>query len=100
MAYGWLRGAVGFSLVSMVSHEHVPAAQMFVTTTLAVVMFTVFLQGSTIKLLVTWLHIDRKGEEHVSLTEEINRKVFEHMMVGIVIIRGKHGDFYAQNLFK
>ena len=100
MAYGGLRGAVGFSLVSMVNPSHVPAAQMFVTTTLAVVMFTVFLQGSTIKLFVNWLHIDRKGEEHVSLTEEINRKVFEHVMAGIEIICGKHGEFYAQNLFK
>ena len=45
MAYGGLRGAVGFSLVSMVNQSDVPAAQMFLTTTLAVIMFTVFLQG-------------------------------------------------------
>ena len=100
MAYGGLRGAVGFSLVSMVNSTHVPAAQMFLTTTLAVVMFTVFLQGGTIKLFVNLLHIDRKSDEHVSLTEEINRKVFEHVMAGIEIICGKHGEFYAQNLFK
>ena len=100
MAYGGLRGAVGFSLVSMVKQEHVPAAQMFLTTTLAVIIFTVFLQGSTIKLFVNWLHIDKKGDEHVSLTEEINRKLFEHVMGGIEIICGKHGDFYAQHLFK
>ena len=100
MAYGGLRGAVGFSLVSMINQDHVPAAKMFITTTLAVVMFTVFLQGSTIKLFVNWLHIDKKGEEHVSLTEEINRKLFEHVMAGIEIICGKHGEFYAQHLFK
>ena len=79
-------------------HEHVPAAQMFITTTLAVVMFTVFLQGSTIKLFVNWLHIDRKGDEHASLTEEINHKVFEHVMEGIEIICGKHGKFYTHHV--
>ena len=43
-AYGGLRGAVGFSLVEMINSQVVPPKQMFVTTTLAVVMFTVFFQ--------------------------------------------------------
>ena len=100
MAYGGLRGAVGFSLVSMVNQSHVPAAQMFLTTTLAVIMFTVFLQGGTIKLFVNILHIEKKGDEAVSLTEEINRKLFEHVMAGIEIVCGKHGEYYAQSWFK
>ena len=45
-AYGGLRGAVGFSLVEMIDSKIVPPKQMFVTTTLAVVMFTVFFQVS------------------------------------------------------
>jgi len=44
MAYGGLRGAVGFSLVEMIDQKLVPPKQMFVTTTLAIVMFTVFFQ--------------------------------------------------------
>ena len=44
MAYGGLRGAVGFSLVEMISAGIIPPKQMFVTTTLAVVMFTIFFQ--------------------------------------------------------
>ena len=43
-AYGGLRGAVGFSLVEMIDPNVVPPKQMFVTTTLAVVIFTVFFQ--------------------------------------------------------
>ena len=80
--------------------DHVPAAQMFLTTTLAVIMFTVFLQGGTIKLFVNVLHIQKKSEENVSLTEEINRKLFEHVMAGIEIVCGKHGEYYAQSWFK
>jgi uncharacterized membrane protein YjjB (DUF3815 family) len=44
MAYGGLRGAVGFSLVEMISQDVVPPKQMFVTTMLATVVFTVFFQ--------------------------------------------------------
>ena len=44
MAYGGLRGAVGFSLVSMIDRHVIPPSTMFVTTTLAVVMFTIFFQ--------------------------------------------------------
>ena len=55
MAYGGLRGAVGFSLVSMVNAEVIPPAQMFVTTTLAVVMFTIFFQVRQ-KCLQIWLN--------------------------------------------
>ena len=100
MAYGGLRGAVGFSLVTMINQSHVPAAQMFVTTTLAVVMFTVFLQGGTIKFIVNFLNIDKKTDDNVTLSEEINKKVFEHVMAGIEVISGKRGHFYAQNLFQ
>ena len=60
------------------------------------VMFTVFLQGSTIKFIVK----ERKSYANVTLTEEINKKVFEHVMCGIEIISGKRGHFYAQNLFQ
>ena len=44
MAYGGLRGAVGFSLVDMIDRNVVPLKNMFVTTTLIVVMFTIFFQ--------------------------------------------------------
>ena len=44
MAYGGLRGAVGFSLVMMIDKTSVPSAGIFVTTTLAVVISTVFIQ--------------------------------------------------------
>jgi NhaP-type Na+/H+ or K+/H+ antiporter len=44
MAYGGLRGAVGFSLVEMINKDIVPPKEMFVTTMLATVVFTVFFQ--------------------------------------------------------
>ena len=45
MAYGGLRGGVGFPLVKMIDSEIIPTANLFVTTVLIVVMCTVWIQG-------------------------------------------------------
>jgi len=44
MSYGGLRGAVAFALVLLIDPRHVPLQPMFVTTTIAVIYFTVFIQ--------------------------------------------------------
>ena len=59
MAYGGLRGGVGFSLVRMVDSEVVPTANMFVTTLLMVVLATVWIQGSTIKGTDHLIHLEK-----------------------------------------
>jgi NhaP-type Na+/H+ or K+/H+ antiporter len=46
MAYGGLRGAVGFSLVVMLDGALVAPRQLFITATLVVILFTVFIQVS------------------------------------------------------
>lgn len=47
MSYGGLRGAVAFALVLLIDPKHVPLQPMFVTTTIAVIYFTVFIQVSS-----------------------------------------------------
>ena len=44
MMYGGLRGAVAFALVLLVDPHVVPHAHMFVTTTIAMIYWTVFVQ--------------------------------------------------------
>lgn len=46
MAYGGLRGAVCYGLVMSLDADLVPDKNMFVTTTVVVIIFTVFLQVS------------------------------------------------------
>ena len=67
-AYGGLRGAVGFSLVEMIDSSIVPPKQMFVTTTLAVVMFTVFFQ----------VNLFLKYELFTKMETKIKRKLIVH----------------------
>ena len=60
LSYGGLRGAVGFSLVEILDEKTNPYKNLFVTTTLFMIGFTVFLQGGTIKLFVEKLKIRKK----------------------------------------
>uniref|UniRef100_T1JLY6 Cation/H+ exchanger transmembrane domain-containing protein n=1 Tax=Strigamia maritima TaxID=126957 RepID=T1JLY6_STRMM len=98
LAYGGLRGAVCFSLVIMLDENVIPNKQMFVTTTLVVILFTVFIQGGTIKPLVKWLEIQSHKEEHLSLTSEINGTLIDQVMAGIEEIAGERGENYIKLL--
>jgi hypothetical protein len=53
------------------------------------------LQGGTIKSFVKLLDITLADSDSESLTEEINNKLFDHIMSGVEIISGKHGHFYV-----
>ncbi|GFR71559.1 sodium/hydrogen exchanger [Elysia marginata] len=91
IAYGGLRGAVCFSLVALLSHKEVPAQSMFMTTTLAVILFTVFVQGISIKPLVYLLQIKLAPEKSRSMYQELSIHVNDHMMAGMEEIIGEHG---------
>ena len=44
MSYGGLRGAIAFALALILDETKIPRKKEFVTATIAVVFFTVFLQ--------------------------------------------------------
>ncbi|KAK2565796.1 Sodium/hydrogen exchanger 2 [Acropora cervicornis] len=64
MSYGGIRGAVSFSLAILLSQEHFPLREMFVTTTI----------GMTIKPLVRILHVKLRGKEEMNMYAELNDK--------------------------
>lgn len=75
MSYGGLRGAVAFALVLLIDEHHVKQKPMFVTTTIAVIYFTVFLQGITIKPLVKILNVKRASKRKPTMNERIHERV-------------------------
>ena len=99
MAYGGLRGAVGFSLVITVEPAQVAHSSMLVTTTLVIIMQTVFLQGGSIKWIVNKLRIEKETSGEPSLMVEMNHKLFSHLMAGVECVSGKTGHYYFQDLW-
>ncbi|XP_045201106.1 sodium/hydrogen exchanger 1-like [Mercenaria mercenaria] len=89
ISYGGLRGAVCFSLVALINEKEIPMKNMFVTTTLFVIFFTVFIQGGTIKWLVKILRVKlAESRPDMQITEELSNHVFDHIMAGIEEIVG------------
>ena len=54
----------------------------------------VYLQGSTMKSLVKLLKITLAGSDKETLNEEINNKLFDHIMGGVEAVSGKFGHYY------
>lgn len=75
MSYGGLRGAVAFALVLLIDPSAVPLQPMFMTTTIAVVYFTVFIQGITIKPLVKILNVKTAEKRKPTMNERIHERV-------------------------
>lgn len=100
MSYGGLRGAVAFALVLLINKDHVPLQPMFVTTTIAVIYFTVFIQGITIKPLVKFLNVKRANKKKPTMNERIHERFIDHLMAGIEDIVGKTGNYNLRDKFK
>ena len=90
ISYSGLRGAIAFGLAVSIPTTIV-ARNMFVTTTIAVVFFTVLLQGVTVKPILLWLHVETKEEKEVRLVEDLYNKYFDCTISGIEDIAGQKG---------
>ncbi|MCP9260078.1 Sodium/hydrogen exchanger [Dirofilaria immitis] len=88
LCYGGLRGAIAFGLVvSMPNNIH--AKSMFTTACIAVIYFTVFLQGITIRPLATFLNIERETKEGPTMIQSVYMRYFDYTMAGVEDIAGQ-----------
>ena len=89
MAYGGLRGAVGFSLVTILPEDDQHHLKdIFLTTTLVMIFFTVFVQGGSIKFLVSKFKITKKMKEIPMISEDVNMKTIDYVMAGVESVTG------------
>ncbi|GFU49172.1 hypothetical protein NPIL_261591 [Nephila pilipes] len=101
LAYGGLRGAVAFALVLIVSDRIIPTKNMMVTTIIALVFFTVFIQGMTIGPLVRILNVPTKNKIKMSMNERIITRSMDHLMAAIEDIVGQTmGNYHLRDKFK
>uniref|UniRef100_T1KTR3 Cation/H+ exchanger transmembrane domain-containing protein n=1 Tax=Tetranychus urticae TaxID=32264 RepID=T1KTR3_TETUR len=98
MAYGGLRGAIAFSLSDDLdqsgsdSDEVIINHRLIKTTVLFIILFTVFVLGSTTKPLVKALRVQiqtKRGYKHFT---EFNKRVARMVMQGIEVIAGQQSS--------
>eukprot|EP00092_Neocalanus_flemingeri_P014998 GFUD01016198.1.p1 GENE.GFUD01016198.1~~GFUD01016198.1.p1 ORF type:complete len:762 (+),score=173.52 GFUD01016198.1:44-2329(+) len=100
VAYGGLRGAVGFSL-AVVLNEQKWYRELFLTTALAMVFFTGFIQGSTIKFFVKLMGISLKEKEEgvKNMGPQIQESLIDNIMGGMEVLIGRSGHYGAFQMF-
>ncbi|XP_055223755.1 sodium/hydrogen exchanger 3 isoform X1 [Gorilla gorilla gorilla] len=97
LSYGGLRGAVAFALVVLLDGDKVKEKNLFVSTTIIVVFFTVIFQGLTIKPLVQWLKVKRSEHREPRLNEKLHGRAFDHILSAIEDISGQIGHNYLRD---
>uniref|UniRef100_A0A8D2JFF3 Sodium/hydrogen exchanger n=1 Tax=Varanus komodoensis TaxID=61221 RepID=A0A8D2JFF3_VARKO len=97
MSYGGLRGAVAFALVALLDENKVKDKNLFVSTTIIVVFFTVIVQGLTIKPLVQWLKVKKSEHREPKLNEKLHGRAFDHILSAIEDISGQIGHNYLRD---
>ena len=104
MMYGGLRGAVAFCLAIILeegaSDESRECKRLMVTTTLAVIIFTCFVQGATMKKLVEKLGVKKAEKRELPMMEHLNNRVMRLTASGIESIIGVHGQGFWRNMIQ
>lgn len=102
MAYGGLRGAIAFSLAIMLNRDEIKNADLFITSTLFVILFTVFVLGSTTKTVVRLLRVKTEEKMDPKMFIFLNNKLMETLMAGLEDVAGQkssHHRFQKLNKF-
>ncbi|KAF5926221.1 hypothetical protein HPG69_011348 [Diceros bicornis minor] len=97
--YSGVRGAGSFSLAFLLPLSLFPRKKMFVTATLVVTYFTVFIQGITIGPLVRYLDV-KKTNKKESINEELHIRLMDHLKAGIEDVCGQWSHYQVRDKFK
>uniref|UniRef100_A0A914VJ38 Sodium/hydrogen exchanger n=1 Tax=Plectus sambesii TaxID=2011161 RepID=A0A914VJ38_9BILA len=99
LAYSGNRGPIAFGLVIGLP-DSIPAKDLFITATIAMIYFSVILQGMTLKPLVKWLKIELDDPNQKSMMEHTLEKQLDFTMVGLEDICGYRGHHWLRSWFE
>jgi NhaP-type Na+/H+ or K+/H+ antiporter len=90
MSYGGLRGAVAFALVLLIDKERINLQPMFVSTTIAVIYFTVFFQVSYVVESST-VHVKNTRSSYRNFIQKSNRQRYK--LTGTLVLHSYAVDW-------
>ncbi|XP_066438189.1 sodium/hydrogen exchanger 2-like [Eleutherodactylus coqui] len=97
IAYGGLRGAICYSLVFLL--PDIKPRRLFIAATSAVILFTVFVQGMTIRPLVELLDVKKRNNTASTVSEQINIRLMDHLTAGMEDVCGRGGQMCWKDKF-
>ncbi|XP_008323284.1 sodium/hydrogen exchanger 2-like [Cynoglossus semilaevis] len=98
LAYGGLRGAICFALAFTLP-DTINRKDLLVTASIAIIIFTVFLQGISIRPIVEYLNIRRTNKDLNTINVEIHTRTMEHVMSGVEDLCGQWSHYYWKDKF-
>uniref|UniRef100_A0A8C5GJ85 Sodium/hydrogen exchanger n=1 Tax=Gouania willdenowi TaxID=441366 RepID=A0A8C5GJ85_GOUWI len=98
LAYGGLRGAISFALAFTLP-DNIGRKELFITATIAIIIFTVFLQGISIRPLIEFINVRRTNRNLDTINVEIHCRLMEHTMAGLEDLCGQWSHFYWKDKF-
>uniref|UniRef100_A0A3P8TL83 Sodium/hydrogen exchanger n=1 Tax=Amphiprion percula TaxID=161767 RepID=A0A3P8TL83_AMPPE len=99
LAYGGLRGAICFALVFTLP-DNINRRNLFVTASIAIIIFTVFIQGISIRPIVEYINIRRTNKDLNTINVEVHTRMMEHVVCGIEDLCGQWSHYYWKDKFK
>ena len=88
ISYSGLRGAVSFAMVAAMPRSKLQ--DIFMSTTLSLIFFTVFVQGGTVKYLVNLLRL-KYNAPSARFTDDVTALMSDHLVDGLEAILGRGG---------
>ncbi|KAK7893531.1 hypothetical protein WMY93_022683 [Mugilogobius chulae] len=95
----WFEGAVCFALVFTLP-ETINRRKLFVTASIAIIIFTVVVQGISIRPIVEYINIRRSNKDKYNINTEIHSRTMEHIVSGIEDLCGQWSHYYWKDKFK
>uniref|UniRef100_A0A665WT64 Sodium/hydrogen exchanger n=1 Tax=Echeneis naucrates TaxID=173247 RepID=A0A665WT64_ECHNA len=95
LAYGGLRGAISFALAFTLP-DTIGRKPLFVTATIVIILFTVFVQGISIRPLIEFINVRRTNRNLDTINVEIHCR---HTIAGIEDLCGQWSHFYWKDKF-
>ncbi|KAL2081126.1 hypothetical protein ACEWY4_022979 [Coilia grayii] len=98
LAYGGLRGAISFALVYTLP-ETIIRRKLFITATIVIILFTVFIQGISIRPLIELMNVRKTNRNLESINVEVHTRLMEHTIAGIEDLCGQWSHHYWKDKF-
>uniref|UniRef100_A0A8C5C5A1 Sodium/hydrogen exchanger n=1 Tax=Gadus morhua TaxID=8049 RepID=A0A8C5C5A1_GADMO len=98
LSYGGLRGAISFALAYTLP-DNIGRRQLFITATICIIIFTVFIQGISIRPLIELINVRRTNRNLDTINSEIHCRVMEHTLSGIEDLCGQWSHYYWKDKF-